>query len=126
MSTRAVYGFKDQYSTHWVFVHHDGYPTGAADKFAAALKSKLVWQLPRFEANEFAAGFIAANKESAGGVRLTSGPDAHGDIEYVYLVSQNGTGLQVKASYPGGKIFFSGPLQRFIDDAKAIEKREQD
>ena len=81
MSTRAVYGFKDEHATHWVYVHHDGYPSGAADKFSTALKSKKCWQLPRFEADEFAAGFIAANKDRPGSVRLTSGPQAHGDIE---------------------------------------------
>ena len=122
MSTRAVYGFKDESSTHWVYVHHDGYPTGAAEKFKVALGSKLAWPLPRYEADEFGAAFIAANKTSAGSVRLTSGPEAHGDIEYVYLVSQEGDKLTMKASHPSGKVFFSGSLSDFISRAEKIEK----
>ena len=60
MSTRGVYSFKDEYGTYHVYRHSDNYPTGAA----IALKNALVlaWQLPRYEADEMAAGFVAANK----------------------------------------------------------------
>ena len=124
MSTRAVYGFKDDRSTHWVYVHHDGYPTGAAEKFQKTLDSKLAWPLPRFESDEFGASFIAANKIGSGSVRLTSGPEAHGDIEYVYTVSQKGEVLWLDAAYPNGENFWSGYLSTFIKDAKKIEETE--
>jgi len=62
MSTRAMYTFIDPESkeTHHVYKHYDGYPKGAARWIKAALA--YAWPLPRFEADEFAAAFVAANK----------------------------------------------------------------
>lgn len=62
MSTRAMYTFKDKDTTVHVYKHYDGYPSGAAQWIAAALD--YAWQLPRFEADDFAAAFVAANKPS--------------------------------------------------------------
>jgi hypothetical protein len=82
MSTRAIYTFKDDREEHHVYKHYDGYPSGAIEFIIKALD--LSWELPRFEADEFAASFIAANKDEAGDLRLTSGPDAHGDLSFKY------------------------------------------
>src|SRR3954467_14029413 len=63
MSTRALYTFIDperEQDTFHVYKHHDGYPKGAAQHIEAALA--YAWPLPRFEADEFAAAFAAANK----------------------------------------------------------------
>lgn len=60
MSTRALYTFRDNDGSYNVYKHHDGYPTGAAIAILNALT--LAWVLPRYEADEFAAGFVAANK----------------------------------------------------------------
>jgi hypothetical protein len=60
MSTRAVYTFSDSDGTYHVYKHSDGYPTGAAQAIEATLE--CAWTLPRFEADEFAAAFVAANK----------------------------------------------------------------
>lgn len=62
MSTRACYVFKDQTDTIAVYKHHDGYPSGAVQWIEAA--KAHAWPLPRFEANDFAAAFVAANKPS--------------------------------------------------------------
>lgn len=97
MSTRAVYTFIDSHATFHVYKHHDGYPSGAAEAITNALP--LAWDLPRFEADEFACAFIAGNKPVArdigpihlsagGGLRLTNGPECHGDLEYRYEISQ--------------------------------------
>jgi hypothetical protein len=43
-----------------LYIHGDGYPTGAADYVTAALG--YAWNLPRFEADEFAAALCAAAK----------------------------------------------------------------
>lgn len=97
MSTRACYLFSDDPQTkvdpthlegHIVYKHHDGYPSGAIEALAKALP--LAWQLPRFEADEFAASFVAGNKDCGGGVRLV-GCDpwievVSSDIEYLYVV----------------------------------------
>lgn len=126
MSTRAVYSFKDQYDTHHVYKHYDGYPSGACG-FIENAKSKA-WHLPRFEADEFAAAFVAANKEGSfgGDVRLTKGPSKHSDIEYQYLVTFDEkkralivTAFNVKTDWDSGKQtkkqFFKGTLEAFSD-----------
>jgi hypothetical protein len=84
MGTRAVYTFIDEDGRHSVYKHWDGYPAGAC-KFIANART-LAWALPRFEADEFAAAFVAANKKAAGDVRLTSGTEAHGDLAYAYEI----------------------------------------
>jgi hypothetical protein len=67
MSTRACYRFIDPDPTDpevvTVYKHSDGYPEGAVCWITKALEH--AWPLPRFEADEFAAAFVAANKPSA-------------------------------------------------------------
>jgi hypothetical protein len=55
-----MYTFKDNDSTLHVYKHHDGYPTGAAQWLNNALA--FAWSLPRYEADDFAAAFVAGNK----------------------------------------------------------------
>ena len=79
MSTRAMYQFQDSPNepTFTVYKHFDGYPEGAAGFFAGTLGH--AWPLPRFEADDFAAAFIAANKTAPG--RLPG--DCGGNIRLV-------------------------------------------
>ena len=67
MSTRACYRFIGRPGDHaevvTVYKRSDGYPEGAVCWISKALD--FAWPLPRFEADEFAAAFIAANKKSA-------------------------------------------------------------
>jgi hypothetical protein len=118
MSTRALYTFIDPEFKDVppinIYKHHDGYPDGAADHIEAALK--YAWELPRFEADEFAAAFCAATKVAGleavkdyphmrgGGTRvLPSGdpkliaPKYCSDIEYRYEITAKGGKLYVKA-----------------------------
>jgi len=101
MGTRAVYTFKDERGSHSVYKHYDGYPEGEGGGFGAygfikAAKA-YAWELPRFDASEFAAAFIAANKTQAGGdVYLTYGHEEHGDLEYRYEISADKDKLIVK------------------------------
>lgn len=103
MSTRALYTFTDeQFGEHHeyhVYKHHDGYPTGALEAIENALAN--AWKLPRFEADEFAAAFISANKAHEGGIRLTIGETwdkaASGDCEYHWIISFDGKNLIVEA-----------------------------
>lgn len=95
MSTRALYTFKgteDYPGNYNVYKHSDNYPSGAADAIHRALT--LAWPLPRYEADEFAASFVAANKRQAGGVRLMPSGNASKvaqknctDIDYRYEIS---------------------------------------
>jgi hypothetical protein len=106
MGTRAVYTFIDEDGRHSVYKHWDGYPKGACQFIANA--RELAWPLPRFEADEYAAAFVAANKQEAGNVRLTSGPDAHGDLEYAYEV--RGAAGRIRVSVY--KVGYVGPRLR--------------
>ena len=91
MSTRAVYTFRDKPTwsdedrDYHVYKHNDGYPEEALKAIINALD--YAWPLPRFEADEFSASFIAANKGKGGGdCYLTEGPQAHGDLVYKYVI----------------------------------------
>jgi len=126
MSTRAIYGFQDERSIYWVYVHHDGYPSGAAEKFARIYGSKLAWPLPRYEADEFAAGFIAVNKTSSGSVRLSHGPQDHGDLEYSYLVYRKGDTLRVKIGNGSAVWWTDEDLVYFIANSETVGKKEPD
>lgn len=122
MSTRAVYSFKDKSGTHHVYKHHDGYPEGAAEAIQNARAS--AWPLPRFEADEFAAAFAAGNKGSSGGVRLTQGPERHGDLEYRYVITFKDGQLWVTAydvdfdDCGGGRVIYDGPQDKFAEWAE--------
>jgi hypothetical protein len=100
MSTRACYTFTDESGDIHVYKHHDGYPfTGGVHNGQQYEGGGLVWinnakpwawELPRFEADEFAAAFVAANKEkSNGGIRLINKANPwefSSDSEYWYKV----------------------------------------
>jgi hypothetical protein len=94
MSTRAVYTFRDNHGQHSVYKHYDGYPTEALGFIENA--PARAWPLPRFEADEFAAAFVAANKTGAGNVYLTTGPEAHADLAYRYEITCRGAALRVE------------------------------
>lgn len=96
MSTRGLYTFTDNDSSYTVFKHWDNYPSGAYDFIQNALS--LAWDLPRFEADEFAASFIAANKKAGGDLRLLNADSTNGDalgIEYHYFIRAIGDSLEV-------------------------------
>ena len=111
MGTRAVYTFIDQVKRHSIYKHWDGYPAGACRFIANALP--LAWPLPRFEAAEFAAAFVAANKKQAGDIYLTSGPGAHGDLAYSYEIRCRDGLLHVRICDPANnhRLLFDGSLE---------------
>ena len=108
MGTRAVYTFIDAGDRHSVYKHWDGYPCGACRFIANALP--LAWPLPGFEA----AAFVAANKQQPGNIRLTSGPDAHGDLAYTYEISCRDGQLHFRineAGITGDRLLFEDPFE---------------
>jgi hypothetical protein len=122
MSTRAIYTFLDGVKQHNVYVHHDGYAAGAAIKIRRA--TQLAWPLLRFEADEFAAAFVAANKARPGDVRLLKSGGAKNvapdDIEFRYEIFTKGGALMVRAfatNYWGDEkregLLFLGPFGEF-------------
>jgi hypothetical protein len=70
-------------TTYTIYKHWSGYPTGMQIMIEKALG--LAWELPRFEADEFAASFVAANKTSSGDVRLVN-PDDRMWFDFVYVI----------------------------------------
>lgn len=98
MSTRGLYTFRDEHDSYTVYCQCDNYPSGAVKKIEAALK--FAWELPRFEADEFAASFVAAEKPSGGGqVRLLN---CQGDEtfdmgqEYHYIITCKNKKLHIE------------------------------
>lgn len=81
MSTRATYQI--EFTT--IYIHHDGYPDGAAMYFRNAFQQRLV-QDDRAPNATFADDFIRANDRA----ELTPSHDSHGDTEYRYTVKVTG------------------------------------
>ena len=112
MSTRALYSFKDQNDCHSVYHHYDGYPANAL-KLINEAKS-AAWDLPRFEADEFAAAFCCIAKDKTkGGTRLSLGPHMHGDLSYRYDIWAKDSDLMVKiweVDYSNEKLIDKGKI----------------
>ena len=125
MSTHGLFKFTDENGSFVVFRHHDSYPEGAADALMKGFYK--AWTLPRFEADELAASFVACNKSNGGGIRLVNGPVENNDQEYVYDVFQAKNGQMIVKAYCNGIEFFYGRLKDFClkynpDDAPEIVK----
>jgi hypothetical protein len=85
----------DGFDRFHVFKHCDGYPKGAAEAIGKAIP--FAWEFPRFEPDQFACAFIAGNQAGTGGLRISLGPDHHGDVEYRYEIGYRSCDLWVKA-----------------------------
>ena len=103
MATRALYVFKDSTQEFTVYKHWDGYPKGAYGYIKDAMP--YAWALPRFEASDFGAAFIAGNKGEGGGdVYLLNGDSTNADamgIEYIYTVTVDGEQLKIETQHLG-------------------------
>ena len=77
LATRAVYSFIDfpEVPEHHVYLHHDGYPSGAAWRFAAAL-------FEGGEASSFLAAFLCTQHQA----ETLTRPEQAADAEYRYRV----------------------------------------
>ena len=93
MSTRCTVTVRDEYSAFTIYRHSDGYPLtkhGVIETLGEALP--YAWELPRFEAADFAAAIVAAWKKPGGYIQggyiyLTTNRDDHGDTDYHYEVT---------------------------------------
>jgi hypothetical protein len=138
MSTRAIYTFKGFGETYHIFKHHDGYPSGAAQWLERALD--YAWPLPRYEPDDFAAAFVAANKTRGGGIRIAKSRTQCKDVEFGYTIypleqkmrsaypQLNAGQLMVEVvstDYWDGKkerLIFKGSLTEFFGKAAQIEE----
>lgn len=101
MSTRCTITFVDSQdgTRYHIYQHMDGYPEGEHGVVAAikgAMTSGKAWEMPRFEADEFAAAYIATHKTAGGNIRLCNSPERIGDLSYKYVVKQVPGGLSVE------------------------------
>jgi len=96
MGTRAVITFKDSFGKYSVYQHWDGDPDTVVENIK---RTKKHWQMPRFEADEFAAAYVATWKTGEGNVRLSKGPRAHGDLSYSYTVTHEEGARYVTIKY---------------------------
>lgn len=88
MSTRSTISVEDEHDKFTIYRHCDGYPDGPHG-VPSELRKVLThtWELPRFEADDFAAAIVRAWKDGGGNIRLTTGHDRHADTEFQYFVS---------------------------------------
>ena len=84
MSTNAIIHIIGDDEVYTIYKHWDGYPSGIQKCINKALD--MAWELPRFEADEFAAAFVAANKDKAGDIRLVP-PNRVGHIWFDFIYS---------------------------------------
>ena len=115
MSTRATYLFTNNSMAAediCVYIHHDGYPMGAADYFRKALSMAKSHRRPILEA------FIAANK----GAQITRNHEVHGDTEYRYTIDRKdvrvdkciGSFTEQEGFQSYWKTIYSGSIEEFI------------
>lgn len=84
MGTRATITFMDNSSEFTIYQHYDGYASYVEGSLRLA--TQYAWELPRFEAGDFACAYIRATKERGGTIYLTHSPGDHGDLDYRYNV----------------------------------------
>jgi len=101
MSTRATYQFKNQWSgTHTAYIHHDGYPEGAAQYF-------LNDGAPIFNINTF----IRTNHKA----EMTASHEIHGDTEYRYTIQGSHLLAQKRINFTHEfATIWDGSIQTFI------------
>jgi len=114
MSTRATYRFSNTALAGedvTVYIHHDGYPMGAAEYFRKALDEKMDSGKPLLEA------FITANR----GALITRDHEAHGDTEYRYttdgehlIVDKRSTDIVEDWFYTDWSRIYEGELDEFV------------
>ena len=109
MSTRGTYRVYDDYNYIYVcfYIHHDNYPSGAADYF----KNMLNFE----NKNSCSAdSFYRANHDAT----FTKSHSSHGDTEYRYDIvwskKERKTVLKAYGLNDGGKCFYTGSVEGFI------------
>jgi hypothetical protein len=119
-----------------VYIHGDGYPTGAADYVLGA--QLFAWDLPRFEADEFAAALCASAKQGIKGGNARFLPQGKplevaarhcADIQYRYEIRATGVkvyGVDAWECKPKQKLLFACPLTKFKAAAAEYEKAQEE
>ncbi|PCH75115.1 MAG: hypothetical protein COC12_01840 [Rhodobacteraceae bacterium] len=131
MSTRATITVADKHDSFDIYQHHDGYPDGPHGLVRHLnLAQRLAWDLPRFEAADFAAAVVAVLKDRGGSTYLTADADAHSDRDYHYRISplrdEVSTRVQLVVSQRSWQedkpyeVLFSGDLPAAVGQFNAV------
>jgi len=131
MSTRATITVADDNDSFDIYQHHDGYAEGPHGLVRhIAMAGRLAWDLPRFEAADFAAAVVAVLKNRGGSTYLTADAEAHTDRAFHYRIEplRDGVSTQVqltisKASWCADHAdtqIFKGPLAEAVIKFDAI------
>lgn len=120
MGTRAIYKFIDNDQTITLYKHWDNYPSGAIGFIEKALE--YAWELPRFEADEFAAAFLAANKKKGQGGDLYI-CNINGMEEYNYEISLKNNKLWIFCQKEDGQPIFAGTLKNMRVWVESMNKK---
>jgi hypothetical protein len=105
-----------------VYKHYDGYPSGAAGFIENWLESGKSWRMPRFEAADAAAAFIAANKKRGGGDVYLATPEETGGCQYLYVIFTKDEKLWIEVTRVfENKTIFTGTIADFIARADDLD-----
>lgn len=85
MGTRSITTFTDERGSYHIYKHWDGYPENMVPLIFGA--QTAAWELPRFEADEYAAAFVSTTKVKEGDVRIQLGRTDAADVEFGYTVT---------------------------------------
>ena len=117
MSTRCNIIVKDDHNSIQLYRHSDGYPDGRCGVISDLQQAlQYSWELPRMEADDFAAAIIRAWKEGGGNIYIDSKEDIpkslHGNIEYFYIIIPNERekNWQIEVFNPKGESLWKGML----------------
>ena len=104
MSTRATYQFISEWSgTHTAYIHHDGYPEGAANYLSNGGDPKK----PIADIDKF----IRANHKA----EMTASHEIHGDTEYRYTIKEHQLTAQSRVDFTETfETFWQGSVADFI------------
>ena len=131
MSTRATITVADEENSFDIYQHHDGYADGPHGLVRhIAMVQRLAWDLPRFEAADFAAAIIAVLKDRGGSTFLAKDANAQSDRSFHYSVyplrENTATRVMLTITRPSrehGKSdveIFTGCIQAAVDKFNAV------
>lgn len=123
MSTRATYSFETENGPQYIYIHHDGYPQGAAVKFYDMLvfplqlqKSPNILGWATVDTVEAEGGYYFNFIRANGGARPTTDHESHGDAEYRYALNMTGhlVVMQRITESDDWSLIFSGRVVDFV------------
>jgi hypothetical protein len=130
MSTRATYEFSNSdkfIPTITYYIHHDGYPEGAAWYFANMLECSQAKNEEYSFRSKYSGGLCESFLHGNNNAEFTESHKAHGDTEYRYNVDNKGNLIALKKIYKDESVgayatswtqFFVGTVEKFVEDYK--------